>query len=257
MKNIMFLFLTWSYTILMGQDSGAFKTGELIKFRVHYGLVNAGYATLEIKETVKNNKNVYHVIGKGYTTGVTKVFFKVEDNYESFFDKTTGRPYQSIRKINEGGYTKDQEAFFNQNNNTVLLKDYKKNIEKTITVPQGVQDVVSCFYFLRNYPGIDQLKKGDAIEFNMFFDDEVFKFKLKYLGNEDIKTKFGKISAMIFRPSVLAGRVFKEDESLTVWVSNDKNKIPLRIKANLAVGSLKADLEEYKGLKYPFIQKQE
>ena len=57
---------------------------------------------------------------------------------------------------------------------------------------------------------------------------------------------------MIFRPLVQSGRVFKEKESLTVWISNDQNKIPLRIKAELAVGSIKADLDAYKGLKHPF-----
>jgi hypothetical protein len=50
---------------------------------------------------------------------------------------------------------------------------------------------------------------------------------------------------------VQAGRVFKEDESLTVWISDDENKIPIRLKASLAVGSLKADIESFKGLKTP------
>jgi hypothetical protein len=75
---------------------------------------------------------------------------------------------------------------------------------------------------------------------------------LKYIGNEDLDTKFGTIATMIFRPLVQSGRVFKEEESLTVWISDDENKIPLRIKASLAVGSLKADLESYKGLRNPF-----
>jgi hypothetical protein len=57
---------------------------------------------------------------------------------------------------------------------------------------------------------------------------------------------------MIFRPLVQAGRVFKEEESLTVWISDDDNKIPIRIKASLAVGSLKADIEAFKGLKNSF-----
>ncbi|MEC7265348.1 MAG: DUF3108 domain-containing protein, partial [Bacteroidota bacterium] len=54
------------------------------------------------------------------------------------------------------------------------------------------------------------------------------------------------------RPLVQSGRVFKEKESLTLWVSNDLNKIPIRIKADLAVGSLKADLEAYNGLRNQF-----
>ena len=86
----------------------------------------------------------------------------------------------------------------------------------------------------------------------LYFDNESTKFKLKFLGYEDIETKFGIVSTMIFRPLVQSGRVFKEEESLTVWISNDDNKLPLRIKASLAVGSIKADLDGFKGLKYTF-----
>jgi hypothetical protein len=89
----------------------------------------------------------------------------------------------------------------------------------------------------------------------MFFDDEIFKFQLKYIGKENLKTKFGTAPTMIFRPLVQSGRVFKEEESLTVWISDDENKIPLRIKASLAVGSIKGDLESFKGLKNPFMVK--
>jgi hypothetical protein len=89
----------------------------------------------------------------------------------------------------------------------------------------------------------------------MFFDDETTKFKLKYLGKEDIKTKFGVTSALIFRPLVQSGRVFKEEESLTVWITDDESRIPVRIKASLAVGSIKADIESFKGLKNPFMVK--
>ncbi|WP_294736710.1 DUF3108 domain-containing protein [uncultured Flavobacterium sp.] len=250
MKKTLIMFLLLMVGNVFSQS--AFDTGEYFKFRIHYGIVNAGYATLEVKEAVRDNKKVYHVVGKGRTTGMTRFFFKVNDNYESYFDKETILPCQYVRKINEGGYTKNQEGFFDQKNNTVLVKDYKNKTEKTISVPLGVQDMVSTFYYLRNHPDVDKMKVGEFIDVDMFFDDETTKFKLKFIGRETISTKFGKVKAMVFRPYVQAGRVFKEEESLTVWISDDKNKIPLRIKASLAVGSLKADLKEYKGLSHPF-----
>lgn len=233
------------------EQTDAYSIGELIKLRIHYGLVNAGHATLEVKDATLNGKKMHHVVGKGVTTGMTKFFFKVDDNYESYFDKETNKPYVYIRRINEGGYTKNQQGYFNQATNTVLVKDYKNKTEKTFNVPENVQDIVSSFYYLRNHPKIDDLKVGESITIDMFFDDETIKFKLKYLGEENISSKFGDINCKKFRPYVQAGRVFKEEESLTVWISDDYNKIPIRIKASLAVGSLKADLEDYKGLKYP------
>ena len=237
------------------QKERAFDVGEWFKFRIHYGVINAGYATLEVKEAVRNNKKVYHAIGKGYTTGMSRFFFKVDDTYESYFDKETGNPYQFVRKIDEGGYTKNQEGFTNPGTNRILVKDYKNKKEKTFVVPANTQDIMSTFYYLRNHPNIDKLKVGEAIAIDMFFDDETTKFKLKFIGREDISTKFGTIPTMIFRPLVQSGRVFKEQESLTVWISDDNNKLPVRIKASLAVGSIKADLDGFKGLKYPFTVK--
>jgi len=241
--------------LLQPKKEDAFEVGEWFKFRIHYGLINAGYAELEVKEAVRNNKKVFHAKGRGYTVGMTKFFFEVEDDYQSYFDKESGNPYQFVRKIDEGGYTKNQEGFFNHKSKTILVKDYKKKTEKTFEVPDNTQDILSTFYYLRNHPNVDKLKVGESINVDMFFDDETTKFKLKFIGREDLKTKFGVISTMIFRPYVQAGRVFKEQESLTVWISDDDNKLPVRIKASLAVGSIKADLEQFKGLKHTFTVK--
>jgi hypothetical protein len=246
---LVFIAITFGFS---SQKERAFEEGEWFKFRIHYGLVNAGYATLEVKEAIRNNKKTYHAIGKGYTTGLSRFFFRVDDLYESYFDKETGNPYQFVRKINEGGYTKNQEGFFNQETNKILIKDYKNSTEKTFPFSDNTQDIVSTFYYLRNHPNIDKLKVGESIAVDMFFDDESTKFKLKFMGYEDIDSKFGTISTMVFRPLVQSGRVFKEEESLTVWISNDDNKLPIRIKASLAVGSIKADLDGFKGLKYSF-----
>ncbi|WP_298116395.1 DUF3108 domain-containing protein [Flavobacterium sp.] len=255
MKKIILVALLFITVSFDTQKQPAFDVGEWFKFRIHYGLVTAGYATVEVKEAVRNNKKVFHAVGKGYTTGMTKFFFKVDDTYESYFDKVTGKPFQFVRKIDEGGYTKNQEGFFNQDKNTILVKDYKKKTEKTFTTSENVQDILSTFYYLRNHPNVDKLKVGESIAIDMFFDDESTKFKLKFIGREDVKSKFGTVSCMIFRPLVQSGRVFKEEESVTVWITDDENKLPIRIKASLAVGSLKADLESFKGLNNPFMVK--
>lgn len=251
-KLFLFFLLIITVSSFDSPHEDAYAVGEWFKFRIHYGIVNAGYATLEVKDATINNKKTFHVIGKGYTTGMSRFFFKVDDLYESYIDKETRNPYQFVRKIDEGGYTKNQEGFFNQSSNRVVVKDYKHKTEKTLYIPKNTQDILSTFYYLRNHPNIDKLKIGEAVAIDMFFDDETTKFKLKFMGRENITTKFGVVPAMIFRPLVQSGRVFKEQESLTVWISDDDNKLPLRIKASLAVGSIKADIDAYKGLKTPF-----
>ena len=86
----------------------------------------------------------------------------------------------------------------------------------------------------------------------MFFDNDNYIFKLKYLGKEIIDSKFGKIECLKFIPMVQSGRIFKEQESVTLWVSDDNNRLPIRLQADILIGSIKADLERFKNLKHPF-----
>ncbi|AXT18807.1 DUF3108 domain-containing protein [Flavobacteriaceae bacterium AU392] len=256
MRKILFiitLLFASQFLVAQKQEQSAFKTGEWFKFKMSYsGFLKAGNATLEVKDYVLDGKPVYHIVGNGWTTGAVSWFFKVEDLYESYFDKDSGLPYKFIRKINEGGHTKDIVIDFDQEKQKAYvnnLKYQKKTVEDT---KPNVQDMVSAFYYLRNNYNTENIRIGDEVSLNMFFDSENYNFKLRFLGRETLRTKFGKVKCLMFRPLVLAGRVFKEEESLTLWVSADNNKIPLRLKADLAVGSLRADLAEFKGLKHPF-----
>lgn len=254
MKNILLIALVFlSAQFSFAQKEQAFQGGEWFKFEMSYSnWLKAGNATMSVDETTYKGKPVFHVVGKGWTTGAIKWFFKVKDRYESYFDKKTGLPYKSIRQIDEGGHTKDEETEFDQANRKAYVNNKKHDTQNTFSTERDVQDMVSAFYYLRNNYNTATIKEGDVISLNMFFDDENYNFKLKFLGRETIDTKFGKVKTLKFRPYVMAGRVFKEEESLTLWVSADDNKIPLKIKADLRVGSLQANLEAFRGLKHSF-----
>lgn len=230
----------------------AFTSGEWFKFRIHYGIFNASFATIELKETTWEGKRVYHAKGVGKTTGLARWFFKVDDYYESYFDKQEVRPLYFIRNINEGGYKKHLTIRFDHENKTATVNDLLKQQKGTYQTKPNIQDLISCFYYLRENLDISKIKKNDFVVVNMFFDSENYAFKFKFLGNDVIKTKFGFVKALKFRPYVQSGRVFRSSESITLWVSSDKNKIPLRLEASLRVGSITADLDEFKGLKNPF-----
>ncbi len=254
MKKLFLVIFGLFGALLAAQESNsAYKPGEWLKFRLHYGILNASYATLHVTDSSIDGIPVYHVVGEGKTTGFASIFFKVDDTYESYFGKEDGRPYRFIRKINEGGYTKDVEINFDYKNDVAHLNDKKNKKKLNFDLKGNVQDIISAFYYLRNNYDPNELVLGESIELNMLYDDDgVFRFKLKYLGKEILDTKYGKVECLKFRPFVESGRVFKEQESLALWVSNDLNRIPIRIKADLSVGSIKADLDGYNGLKNQF-----
>lgn len=255
-----FLTVVLLFTGIQSADinrESAFQDGEWFKFEVSFsGFLKAGEATLNLKNTFLNGKPVYHAVGKGWTTGAIGWFFNVEDRYESYFDRSTLSPYKFIRKIDEGGYTKDIEINFNPEEQIAIVNDKKRKSIKEVKTAPSIQDMVSAYYYLRNNFEVETIQVGQFIELNMFFDYQNYPFKMQYLGRETLKINVNgsriKIETLKFRPHVMAGRVFKEEESLAVWVSADKNKIPLKIKANLAVGNLQANLFAFKGLKHPF-----
>ena len=239
-------------TLLNPFPKEAFKAGEWLEFRIHYGVFNASRVTLELQADTLDRVPFFHATGYGRTTGLARLFFKVEDHYQSYFGQKDGLPRWFIRDINEGGYTKDLEIRFNHNTKTAFVNDKKNNRKGDFTIKDNVQDLISAFYYLRNYYDTSHLTKGEEVLINMFFDEENYPFKLRFLGREKIETKFGRIKTLKFRPFVQSGRVFNEQESVTLWISDDDNKVPIKVRANLRIGSIECDLENFKNLRHPF-----
>lgn len=254
MKNeiaLVALFIIIPFLSFSQEREVAFKDGEWLRYRMSYsGFLKAGDATLTLKETEYKGEKILHARGEGRTSSVVSWFFKVEDIYQSYFSIPDVKPYVFKRKIDEGGYKKDKIITFDHVKKEAYVEDLLKKKDTVISI-KNPQDMISTFYFLRSHDTSD-MKKGDEIDVDMFFDEKTYPFKLVFLGYETLKTRFGKIKTQKFRPLVQAGRVFKEQESVTIWITADKNKIPIKMKASLAVGSLRAELDGYKGLANQF-----
>lgn len=236
----------WSFS----QKLDNIKPGESLTYRIHYGILNAGSATLTAQRTTFQGKPHLHVKGYGRTTGAVRAFFKVEDHYESYINYATGLPSYYVRNVHEGGYTQHLQAAFNQDNQTVLLTDKEKNTSRVLKSARNLQDMLSAFYYLRNFSRTD-LRVGSVKKLDVWIDDEMFPFQLRVVGSENVKTKFGTINCLKIVPQVISGRVFRDKEGVTLWVTNDQNLIPVAIKAELAVGALRASLDSYKDVSYP------
>ena len=208
---------------------------------------------MELTKDTLNGTPVLHAKGYGTTTGLLRWFFKVEDHYDTYFDEKKIIPYWFIRDIYEGGYTKNLEINFDHDQNLAHVNNLKNKKQQTYKIADSAQDLISAFYFLRAFYPSKKLLPNESFSINMFFDYENYIFKMKFLGKERINTRFGKIQCMKFRPYVQSGRVFREQESVTLWITDDGNKIPIRLQADLAIGSIKVDLEEFKNLVAPFV----
>lgn len=236
-----------SSTELRTYKHTAFKRGEILKYRLHYGWINAGEATLEVKNETREfgSRKAYHVVGTGKSTGTLDVFFKVRDRYESYIDEEALAPWLFVRRVEEGGYKINQDYLFNQYDKKV---DIGNNVK--FDIPEYCQDMVSAFYYARSID-YTNAKEGDIFTINGFIDKEVFPIKIKFVGRETIDSDIGKVKCLKFRPIVQRGRIFKKEEDLNVWITDDKNHIPVRAQAKILVGSVKMDLSGYENLANP------
>ena len=145
--------------------------------------------------------------------------------------------------MDEGGHKKYENITFNRNANTAVTT------EGVFKVPDCVQDVLSSVYYARNID-FTKYQPNDRIPFKMFLDNEVFNMYIRYLGKETIKTKYGKFRVIKFKPLLIRGTIFEGGEKMTVWVSDDANRVPVRIESPIVVGKIKVDMMSSKNLRY-------
>ena len=215
-----------------GQQS-PYRAGEKVTYIVHYGPINGGTASLELKKDTFAGKEVVRSYFIAQTTGVADALYKIKDIYESYMNPETELPVKSIRNIQEGRYRKYNVVLFDHNSradSAVLTSDLSG---KHIT-QKGIHDIISCFYYFRKHflaTGYN-FKKGEIITITTWFADELYPIKLIYAGMEEVKTRAGKIKCFKFNPVTEVGRLFKTNEDASFWFSADKNCLPVKIRFN-------------------------
>ena len=206
--------------------------------------IGAGEVVFSTSLENLNGKKVYHIVGEGNSYSFYDNIFKVRDRYESFIDTSTLQPYKFIRNVDEGGYKKFENVIFNKASNTAI------STQGVYKIPTCIQDVLSAIYYARNID-FDAHHVGDRIPFSIFLDNQIYEMYIRYLGKEEIKTKYGKFNTIKFKPLLIKGTMFEGGEKMTVWVSDDPNHIPVRIESPITVGSVKVDMINYKNIRYP------
>ena len=214
--------------------------GESCSYRIHYGFINAGHATY----SVTKKRGEISVIVKGRSNSLVDLFFKIRDRYESRVNIESLLPSYFKRDILEGDDEINQEYFFNQNNNTVKTQkgEYK--------MKENSQDMLSSFLFGRTLSS-NFLKRKSPFFINLFIDEENYNMEVNYLGTEILNTQIGEIRCIKLQPKVQVGRVFSNPDDLRIWVSDDKNHILIKVEMDILVGSIKADIETAKNIKFP------
>ncbi|MFW5974703.1 MAG: DUF3108 domain-containing protein [Bacteroidota bacterium] len=233
------------------EQNTAFTEGESLKYRVYYqskvtGKLTAGIGHLEVHpaDTLFDNRSVYHIKGYGRTKGVINWFIKVREHFESFIDKEALVPHFFYRDTREGNYYKEDKVRFD-------FHDLKaRSWYDTTSITEQTQDILSAFYYARNFD-FDSITKGDRFHVDYFLDDSLYISAIEFIGYEIIETDYGTFRCLGFKPKVSVGQVFKEPYPGVLWVTDDKNRLPLLAETEVFVGSVKLELIDAEGIRNP------
>ncbi len=254
-KIVFLVVLAIGFNRVQGQQASpflrntSFDYGEKLVYKLSYSLwinVPVAEVTMSIAPEPKVMKGRDHFliegIGKSYK--FYNSFFKVHDIYKSYIDVESFEPAASVRIVNEGSYHSSEFYVYNHK------KGYLKNRDgKTFNIPEMTQDILSSIYLARTFD-YEKATPGDSFMINVFIDDSTYLVGVKYDGKEVIEMNGKKYSCLKLKPILIVDRVFKTDEDMTLWVSDDKNHIPVRVYSGISVGAVKAELYQYENLRY-------
>jgi hypothetical protein len=235
----------------------SFQRGEVINFKMTYGIFTVGKGSLNIHPNYfrVNNRDCFKIDVYGKTVGLVDWVADVDDRWGAYIDTVALIPHQFYRFIREGRYKKDEWTTFDQVNRKIEVKTLdnktgKLREPKYYDAPPQVREMISGFLMLRNMD-FSNLKIGDTVAIKGFFEDEFYNFKIVYAGKENIRVKAGKIRTLVFKPVMPKNKVFEGENSITAWFSDDKNRIPVKINAAMFIGNAGVELTSYAGLRNP------
>lgn len=228
----------------------SFGRGEVLEYRIHYGFINAAEGVVEVhKDLFKiNNRPCYRVNVSGKTIGGFDLVLRIRDTWRTFIDTAAILPHRFQANIQEGKYRKEETVFFNYGANSIRSEEVNGET-KEFEMKRNVQDLISGYFYLRTVD-FNQLRPNDIVAVNAFFDDDFYDFRVRYRGKGEVETKWGKIQCILLNPLMPANKLFKGENAIRVWLSDDQNKMPVKVEADMFVGAVELDLKKYKNLRH-------
>ena len=239
----------------------AFRSGEKMSFVLHYrwGAINSdvGHATVSLDAVTYNGQEAFLCSAYGKTTKLFDLFFKVREDFRSWFTRDGLKPLKFTRNTFEGGYEARNTYVYDWSaaEPHIVADVYSSSSGQRypyIPLTPCTFDLPSLFFFARNMD-FDVVEPGRKYPMTFAIDDDVFNVYFILYGPETIKVKgLGTIRTIKFAAKLLEGEVFKGEEDMMIWVTDDENRLPVYFEAPLLVGTATGRMTGYEGLKHPF-----
>ncbi len=243
------------------EEDLAYRAGEVLKFTLHYkwGGINSdvGTATVRLDSLRMNGKPVFLCDVSGKTTRFFDLFFKVRERFMSWFTRDGIQPLKFSRRSYEGSYVahNDYVYMWDSHDSYIDADVFSTSAgDRSVQIPldRCTYDLPSLFFLARNMD-FGKVTVGEKHPMTFAIDDEVYNVYFILQGKEVKRIKgIGTVRTIKFAAKLLAGEVFEGDEDMTIWVTDDDNRVPVLFEAPLIVGVATGRLSGFSGLKHPF-----
>ena len=235
--------------------------GETLHYRMSYKAklfpnTEVAKVVMQTTETTLDGMPVYKVYGYGETAKAFSWVLPVKDAYTVWVDPATLRTKRFDSDLHEGDYTFRSTYLFDWTNHNVHTRWRSRQRPekfKTMKISDQSMDPISLYFNLRTVKD-EEIKEGFAKDLEMVLEDTVRYLRFRFDGKEVKKVRgLGKFNTLRFRCKIATSTAtaFRDGTEFIVWISDDRNKIPLYIESPIKVGSVCAYLSSYEGLRYP------
>ncbi len=221
-----------------------FHPGETLTYDVTWSVFPAGQVTVTLRRAEERFPGAYEVITTARSQGLVSLLYNVRNEFHSFFDPATTCSQEILKKINEGRRLKETRIVFDTTRKLAILdeRDLKKSDEPPRhdenEIPACVADVITAFYYVRRQP----IEVGTPILLPINDGSKTHEVTVEVQAREQIETPLGTKDAFRVEPKVFEG-LYKRKGRMLIWFSDDGQRLPLRIKASVKVGTITGDLK--------------
>jgi hypothetical protein len=232
-------------------ENHAFHVGEKLTFKVRYGIIRAGTATMSVlKETTLNSHPVYQIQTTAESVSPFSWVYKVDDVVNSYIDKKGLFSWRFEKKLREGSYKMDLIVDYLPEDSlakvhTIRYRDGNEESYYDVKVPPFAMDVLAAFYFVRTKP----LSIGDVISIVNHDNKKVYRLEVQVYMREQIDTAAGTFNCLRIEPILKGEGIFQQKGRLLVWLTDDEYKIPVQMTSEVVVGHITTELEKIEGIK--------
>ncbi len=211
-----------------------FKAPEKLLFNINWGWINAGQATLELIEQKK--ENLWKIQSRAWVNSFFDTFYPVQDTIFSLIDKKGIYPVHFEKNLHEGSYEAHIRMWFDQEKHKAWLKD------TVVAIEPFTHDIFSAFYYIRT----QKLTVGKIFRLDAVSGKKKYKLKVICHKKETVTVPAGTFKCIVVEPKIRGVGAFKAKGKLTIWLTDDDRHMPVKMKSKIAVGSITAELIEYK-----------